>query len=172
MGRTPSDAEYVAFVHASWGALYRSAYLLLGEHELAEDLVQTALAKTYAAWGSVRDVDAAGGYARTVLVNTAATWFRRRSWRREVSTAVLPERGVVEADPATRPAVMEALRRLAPRQRAVVVLRFYEDLSVAETARALGCSEGTVKSQTSDALKRLRAVLGESVLPASEGAVR
>ena len=162
----PSDAEYAEFVHATWAGLYRTAYLLVGDHGLAEDLVQTALARTYASWPRIEDLAAAPGYARTTLVNTALGWFRKRSWGNEQPTGTLPERAV-ESDHALRPTVVEALRRLAPRQRAVVVLRFYEDASVAETARALGCSEGTVKSQTADALGRLRTLLGDTVIPQS-----
>lgn len=166
-GRRPSDAEYAEFVHATWSGLYRTAYLLVGDHGLAEDLVQTALARTYASWPRIDDPGSAPGYARTTLVNTAMSWFRKRSWRSEVSTDQLPDQrgAVADSDPSLRPTVVAALSRLAPRQRAVVVLRYYEDASVAETARALGCSEGTVKSQTSDALARLRTLLGDSVIP-------
>ncbi|CUR56462.1 RNA polymerase sigma-E factor [metagenome] len=173
MARTPSDAEFTAFVHGSWSGLYRTAYLLLGDRELAEDLVQTTLAKTYGSWGRVRDLERAHGYARTVLVNTATEWFRRKSWRNEVPSEDVASRirdGVVEPDATTRPMVLDALRTLAPRQRAVIVLRFYEDLDVAQTAAVLGCSPGTVKSQTSDALARLRPLLGDAVIPHYQGA--
>lgn len=173
MPRRPTDGEFTEFAHASWASLYRTAYLLLGDPADAEDLVQTALAKTYAAWPQVRDVDAAPGYARTVLVNTASSWFRRRSWRNERPTESLPDRAHpagYEHDPSDRPALMSALAVLPPRQRAVIVLRFYEDLSVAQAAAALGCSEGTVKSQTSDALARLRTLLGDAVVPHTLGA--
>jgi RNA polymerase sigma-70 factor (sigma-E family) len=169
MPRTPSDGEFTQFAHASWASLYRTAYLLLGDAAEAEDLVQTALAKTYAAWPKVRDVHAAPGYARTVLVNTASSWFRKRSWRNERPTETLPDLGH-EHDPSDRPALMSALALLPPRQRAVVVLRYYEDLSVAQAASALGVSEGTVKSQTSDALARLRTLLGDAVVPHTLGA--
>ncbi|HWM74684.1 MAG TPA: SigE family RNA polymerase sigma factor [Nocardioides sp.] len=169
MSRSPSDGEFTQFAHATWASLYRTAYLLLGDRGEAEDLVQTALAKTYAAWPKVRDVHAAPGYARTVLVNTASSWFRKRSWRNERPTAVLPDL-VDEHDPSDRPALMSALAVLPPRQRAVVVLRYYEDLSVAQAASALGISEGTVKSQTSDALARLRTLLGDAVVPHTLGA--
>ncbi len=170
MPRPPSDADYTEFVHASWPSLYRTAYLLVGEHALAEDLVQTSLAKTYASWRNVRDLGAAPGYARTTLINTAASWFRRKSWRKELSSAELPE-PVLHPDHSDRPAVLDALRQLPPRQRAVIVLRYYEDYSVAQTATALGCSEGTVKSQTSDALSKLRVLLGDAVVPVTLGAI-
>jgi RNA polymerase sigma-70 factor (sigma-E family) len=169
MPRRPTDGEFTEFAHASWASLYRTAYLLLGDPAEAEDLVQTALAKTYATWPKVRDVHAAPGYARTVLVNTASSWFRKRSWRNERPTAELPDL-VHEHDPSDRPALMGALAVLPPRQRAVIVLRYYEDLSVAQAASALGISEGTVKSQTSDALARLRTLLGDSVVPDTLGA--
>ncbi len=169
MPRSPSDGEFTEFAHASWAALYRTAYLLLGDPAEAEDLVQTTLAKTYASWSKVRDVDAAPGYARTVLVNTATSWFRKRSWRNERPTAEPPDL-VHESDPSDRPALMSALAVLPPRQRAVIVLRYYEDLSVAQAATTLGVTEGTVKSQTSDALARLRTLLGDAVVPQSLGA--
>lgn len=166
--RPPSDEDFSELVQATWPSLYRTAYLLVGDHGLAEDLVQTSLAKTYASWSKVRDVAAAPGYARTTLVNTAAAWFRRRSWRNERPTAALPEQAH-ETDSTTRPALMTALAGLAPRQRAVVVLRFFDDLSVEETARILGVSPGTVKSQTFDALTRLREQLGEEIVPSTRG---
>ncbi len=167
MSRPPSDAEFTELVHASWASLYRTAYLLVGERGLAEDLVQTALAKTYASWGRVRDVSAAPAYARTAVVNTASSWFRRKEWRNERPTEVLPEPDGARdgPDPTDRPALVDALAQLAPRQRAAVVLRYYEDLTVAETARALDCSEGTVKSQTYDGLARLRTLLGDAAVP-------
>jgi RNA polymerase sigma-70 factor (sigma-E family) len=169
MARPPSDADYTEFVHASWPALYRTAYLMLGDRGLAEDLVQTALAKTYTSWGKVRDLGAARAYARTTMVNTATSWFRKKGWRNEQPTDHLQEKGY-DHDPTVRPALMQALAQLPPRQRAVVVLRFYDDLSVADTARALGCAEGTVKSQTSEALATLRTLLGEAVVPLETGA--
>ena len=168
----PSDSEFTELVEAAWPGLYRTAYLLLGEHQLAEDLVQTSLAKTYASWGKVREPAAAAGYARVVLANTASSWFRRRSWRNERPAAELPEPPGGFSDPSDRPAVVEALRALPPRQRAVVVLRYYADLSVREVADALGISEGTVKSQTSHALSTLRVQLGDDVVPMNEGARR
>jgi RNA polymerase sigma-70 factor (sigma-E family) len=152
----PSDEEFTDFAAAAWPWLYRTAFLLVGNHADAEDLVQTTLAKTYASWGRVRELDAAGGYARTVLVNTASSWFRRRSWRNELPRWDIPE-DVSYTDPSTGAAIHDALQTLTKRQRAVVVARFYLDLDVRQTAAALKCSEGTVKSQTSLALSKLRA---------------
>ncbi len=169
MPRPPSDAEFTEFVHGAWPSLYRTAYLLLGDRAEAEDLVQDSLAKTYASWHRVRVLEAAPGYARTVLLNTAASWFRKRSWRNERPSAELPE-PTYEEDRTDRPTLVAALRRLPARQRAVIVLRYYEDLTVAQAAEALSCSEGTVKSQTHDALARLRTLLGEAVVPQSLGA--
>jgi RNA polymerase sigma-70 factor (sigma-E family) len=156
-------------VQAVWPRLYRTAYLMLGDHQLAEDLVQTSLAKTYASWRKVKDPAAAPAYARVVLANTAASWFRRRSWRNEQPTETLPDPSV-EHDPSTRTAVVDGLATLTPKQRAVIVLRYYDDLSVREVAHALGISEGTVKSQTSHALARLRIALGDDIIPSTEGA--
>ena len=169
MTRSPTDDEFAELVHASWSSLYRTAYLIVGDHGLAEDLVQTALARTYASWRKVRNVQAGPAYARTTLVNTAAEWIRKRSWRRELPSETLTEPPADPHDPTLRPTMIAALARLAPRQRACVVLRYYEDLSVAETARVLDCSEGTVKSQTYDALAVLRVHLGDSVVPLTTG---
>lgn len=172
--RPPNDAEFTDFVHAAWPGLYRSAYLLVGDRGLAEDLVQTSLAKTYASWGQVRELSAARGYARTVMVNTATSWFRRRSWRNEAATADPLPPGVrdraEDEDHTDRLALVAALARLPARQRAVVVLRFYEDLSVEQTAQVLSVTSGTVKSQTSHALAKLRASLGDAFVPTTQGA--
>ena len=163
----PTDAEYAEFVHLSWPRLYRTAYLMVGDHGLAEDLVQTALAKTYVAWPRIDDPNAATAYARTCVTNEALTWFRKRGWSSEVVGEPAEDRASTWEDPSTRPTVLAALRQLAPRQRAVIVLRYYADASVAETAQTLGCSTGTVKSQTSDALAKLRVLLGDSIVPAT-----
>ncbi|QIK77062.1 SigE family RNA polymerase sigma factor [Nocardioides piscis] len=175
MARPPSgsthDGDFTEFVQASWPGLYRTAYLLLGDRGLAEDLAQTALVKTYAAWSRIDDRAAAPAYARRTLVNTASSWFRKKGWRNELPTTSLPESSYA-SDPSTRPAVIDALRELPPRQRAVVVLRYYDDLSVAETAEVLGCSTGTVKSQTFQAFAKLRVLLGDAVIPETLGAHR
>lgn len=162
--RGSKDDEFVELVHAAWPALYRTAVLLVRDHALAEDLVQSALAKTYSHWHRIRDTGAAQAYARRALVNTTTSTFRRKSYRSERPTAELPEKvGVPAGDPAERLDVRAALAELAPRQRAVVVLRFYDDLSVQDTADLLGISTGTVKSQTSAALDRLRVLLDVDV---------
>jgi RNA polymerase sigma-70 factor (sigma-E family) len=157
------EDQFSAFVHGAWQPLYRSAYLLMGDHGRAEDLTQAALAKTFVHWGRLRSPDAAFGYAKAILLNEARSLWRLASWGRERSTAELPDT-IVTPDPSLRPAVLEALRTLPPRQRAVVVLRFYEDLTIEQTAEVLGCAPGTVKSQTSDALARLRLLLGDLTL--------
>lgn len=148
-GRESFD-EYVA---ARRSALLRTAYLLTGHREDAEDLVQVALVKAVPHWARI-----AGDpepYLRKVLARESISRWRRRRWR-EVHTDRLPD-APVEGPGADRVALQQALARLAPRQRAVVVLRYYEDLTEAETARVLGISVGTVKSQARDALARLRA---------------
>ncbi|TQL69539.1 RNA polymerase sigma-70 factor (sigma-E family) [Nocardioides albertanoniae] len=163
MARPPTQQQFDEFAQVAWPRLYRTAYLLVGDHASAEDLVQTALAKTFGSWGRVRTLEAAPAYARQVLFNTAMTWFRKASWNREHPTEVLPDPGH-ESDPTTRSVLLDAVAALPPRQRAVVVLRFYEDLDVRRTAALLGCSEGTVKSQTSSALDKLRTILGDPTL--------
>lgn len=143
-------------------ALLRPAYLLCGDWAGAEDLVQETLVRLYLAWPRVdRDVADVRAYARAVLVREFLGRARRRSRRVEVLYARPPEvaagyLGDTATDAVERDAVRRVLAGLAPRQRAVVVLRFFEDLDVAETARLLGISPGTVKSQTHDALAALR----------------
>jgi RNA polymerase sigma-70 factor (sigma-E family) len=144
------------FVAARYTVLLRTAYLLTQDRGLAEDLVQTALAKCWLGWKRIR-YDDPGPYVHRVLVNTYTAWWRRR-WNSEYPTEELPQTGGPGRHQAVddRTDLADALRRLPRRMRAVVVLRFYEDLSEAETARILGCSGGTVKSQTSRALAKLR----------------
>ena len=154
------EDEFTAWAAARRPTLLRGAFLLCGDWPTAEDLVQDALVKVYVAWprAVVRSPDA---YARQVLLNTYLD-LRRRPWRRrERLSGDLPERAaspgpaIDEVD-----ALQTALRGLAPRQRATVVLRHWFGLSVEQTAHELGCSTGTVKSQTSDAVRRLRTALG------------
>ena len=143
--------EFEAFVAARSGRLLRTAYLLTRDQGKAEDLLQTALAKTWLAWSRVDEPEA---YVRKVLVNTYATWWQRR-WRDEQPSDELPDAGyVAEADGCHD--LWTALGHLPRGQRTVLVLRYFEDLTETETARLLGCSVGTVKSQTAKALAKLR----------------
>ncbi len=164
--RGPTDEEFADLVHAAWPSLYRTAVLLTGDHALAEDLTQNALAATYSRWHRLRDPAAAPGYARRALVNGTTSWFRRPTNRSERPTEHLPDHagGRDPGQTATdRVDVLGALAQLPPRQRAVVVLRYYDDLSVQEAADALGVTTGTVKSQTSAALTKLRGLLGDDL---------
>lgn len=146
------------YVASSSAALLRTAYLLTGDRDDAEDLLQTALAKAYLSWDRIRDPAAAHAYVRRVLVTTHTSWWRRRR-DREVVTDTVPQPSSARdatADADLHDALWSALLRLPRRQRAAVVLRYYEDLSEAETAAVLGVSVGTVKSTTSRALAKLR----------------
>ena len=151
------DAAYTSFVTARWASLVRTAYLLTGDRGQAEDLVQSALLRTYQAWGRLDAPDNAEAYTRTVLVRLAGK-ARRRRWNGEVPVALMPEpssgdptRGIADAQ-----VVRQALLALPWSQRAVLVLRYLDDRSEAETAALLGCSPGTVKSRTSRGLAALR----------------
>ena len=149
------EESFHAYVSARRGALLRSAYLLTGDRHAAEDLVQTALLKTALRWRRV----VAGGdpepYVRRVLYNEHVSVWRRRRGITEVA-AEPAERAAVPEGSEDRLVLREALARLTPKQRAVLVLRYFEDLTEVQTAAVLGCSPGTVKSQTRHALERLR----------------
>lgn len=158
--------SFEEFVAARRPALLRTAYLMTGSHEDAEDLVQVALVKAVPHWRKISDRPEP--YVRRILARESVSRWRRRRWR-EVGTAEMPEGGASDVDVAEREDLRRALLALAPRQRAVVVLRYYEDLTEAQTADALGITVGTVKSQASDALARLRAVVpGLEVAEAAE----
>ena len=165
MGRERS--EFAEFALARAGALHRAAYLMVGETQLAQDLVQEALTKTYVAWPRLRDPRNAEAYCRKAITTTAITWFRRKGWNNERPTEHLPEGASRVPGPETsvteRDDVWRALLALPPRQRAALVLRFYEDLTESQTAEAMGCAVGTVKSQVSAALTKLRERLGDDV---------
>ncbi|HJQ06108.1 MAG TPA: SigE family RNA polymerase sigma factor [Nocardioides sp.] len=147
--------DFDAFVAARSTALLRTAYLLTRDHAQAEDLLQTALTKAWFSWRRISGEPEP--YVRKILVNTYASWWGRK-WNGEVATEELPEPGVADATDSTGSAhdLWQALGRLPRRQRAVVVLRYFEDLTETETARVLGCSVGNVKSQCSRALTKLR----------------
>ena len=167
--KTERDEQFHSFVLGHRAQLVRTATLLTaGDGHLAEDLVQSTLTKLYVAWPSFRKADNPEGYLRRTLVN-ALTDERRRWWRRhERTVAELPDRpsgasGVTDDDQSD--GLRAALRELPPKMRAALVFRYFYDLDVADTADALGCTEGTVKSQTARALERLRGVLAETEIP-------
>ncbi|MBU2663566.1 SigE family RNA polymerase sigma factor [Actinoplanes bogorensis] len=149
------EAEFTAFVAERGQSLLRIAHALTGDARAAEDLVQGALAKAYAKWPRIH-ADDAEAYVRRILYNDRISGWRRASRRREVSMAEMPEMPQHQPDVAERLALRQALLTLPDRQRAVVVLRYLEDRSVEETAQVLGCSPGTVASQASRALAKLR----------------
>ena len=156
------STDFDAYVAARGRDLYRTAYLLTGDHHRAEDLVQTALAKAWPRWGQItqRSDPPVHAYVRRIVTTTYIAWWRRR-WNGEQPTAQLPERAGSPPDAADRAAgrrdLMRALAHLPRGQRAVIVLRYFDDLSETQTAEALGCSVGSVKTQTSRALAKLRA---------------
>jgi RNA polymerase sigma-70 factor (sigma-E family) len=154
------DDAFREFVTARWGALVRTAFLLTGDHGQAEDLVQATLERMHRHWRRVERKDSPDGYARKVMTNLAISNARRRRFR-EISLVVAAETPSRDATQpiAERDEVWQALRRLPSRMRAVLVLRYFEDLSEAEVARVLGCGIGTVKSQNSRGLERMRGLL-------------
>jgi len=149
------ETDFDEFVLARSQALVRSAYLLVQDEGLAEDLVQTALTKAWFAWRRIQDPEA---YVRRVMVTTSASWWRRK-WNRETPSDVpLASAAVAGAEPsADGQDLWDAIGHLPRRQRAVVVLRYLEDRTEAETANLMGCSVGTVKSQCAKAMAKLRA---------------
>jgi RNA polymerase sigma-70 factor (sigma-E family) len=153
---TPDDG-FRDFVRAQWGPLTRTAYLLTGDRNYAEDLVQTALEKTHRKWRKVSAMDSPVAYVRRALVNTAISWRRRRS---SGETPAIPPDTVRARDPypqiEERQQLLSAMRTLPPKMRAVLVLRYFEDLTEPDIAAVMGCSVGTVKSQISRGLQRLR----------------
>ena len=154
---------FAEFVHARGRALARTAYLLTGDHQHAEDLLQAALAKAAMRWPSIVGGSPEAYVRRILYTQQVSIWRRRRP--RELLSAAPPDPRAGAPDPAdataVRLAVERALARLTRRQRTILVLRFFEDLTEAQTAEALGIGLGTVKSQTRDALARLRAVAPE-----------
>lgn len=168
------DVDFTEFVALSSARLFRTAYAVCGDHQLAEDALQAGLVSAYGSWSRVARADDREAYVRRIVINQLFAWHRRAWKRSEVSYAVVPEAPaasptqdqLVEAEP-----VWQALRELPARQRAVVVLRYVEDLSERETAELLGIRRGTVKSQAAGGLAHLRARLGEPAA-ATEGSGR
>ncbi len=159
------DAEFTEYVSARLTALRRVAYLLCQDWHRADDLVQTAITRLYVHWGRARAVDHTDAYARAILVREFLSE-RRSPWARRVTLSdQLPEVAAAAADQAAALDVRTALAELPRRQRATLVLRFYCDLNVDQTARILRCSPGTVKSQTAKGLDSLRRALEPAGTP-------
>jgi RNA polymerase sigma-70 factor (sigma-E family) len=154
----PRDEEFAAYMQARQPRLLRTAYLLTGDRHTAEDLVQTALAKLYLSWDKVQQRGSIDGYVRRILVNENNSMWRRGWKKREYATEALPDDGHItdKYDEGQHAAVWAVVQTLPRKARAVVVLRYYEQLSEAEIAETLGISVGTVKSQASRALATLR----------------
>jgi RNA polymerase sigma-70 factor (sigma-E family) len=152
------DEQFPEFVRARWHPLLRTAFLLTGDHGQAEDLLQTALVKAHRYWSRIEDSPEA--YVRKVMVNTSNSWWRRRRLT-ELVTHTVPDRPTDDTSEefGVREELWAAVLALPPKMRSVLVLRYFEDLPEAEVARILDCSVGTVKSQTSRGLDRLRDVL-------------
>jgi RNA polymerase sigma-70 factor (sigma-E family) len=164
--RQADEDEFTAYVAASSARLRRTAFLICGDWQHAEDAVQNTMVKLYSSWAKVRDRESLDGFVRTTLIRGLIDE-GRRPWRRERPVEALPDRaepGSGRSGSDDRVTMLSALAGVPPRQRAVLVLRFYEDCDVAEAARLLGCSEGNVKSQTARGLARLRDLLGDAEL--------
>jgi RNA polymerase sigma-70 factor (sigma-E family) len=162
-----SEREYVEFVTAALPKVRRLAYLLCGDWHRADDLVQQTFIALYTRWRRVRVVEHLDAYVRAMIVRSYLSE-RRRAWSTRVNlTDSVPDRASFDRpDVEIRSLVREALNGVPPRQRAVLVLRFLCDLSVVEVAEVLGCSPGTVKSQSSHGLAALRRMLGDRLLEA------
>lgn len=163
----PYDDDFASYLEARQPALLRTAYLLTGSQHGAEDLVQETMAKLYLSWDKVRRHDSLDGYVRRVMINEHNSLWRRAWKRKEVATDVLPDRtaAATTAETGLNSTLWSFVQTLPRKQRAVVVLRYYEELSEAETADVLGISVGTVKSQASRALAALRARAPQSLNP-------
>jgi RNA polymerase sigma-70 factor (sigma-E family) len=165
--RRSDEDRFTDFVRDHSAALFRTAYLLTGDYQRAEDLLQVTLVRLYQRWNRVEAMDRPVGYARKVLVSQAVSWWRKRS-SHESPLMVLSEPswdGRMD-EVAEHQRVWKAILSLPPRQRAVTVLRYYEDLTEAEIAVTLGMAPGTVKSHGHAATRRLAQLLGEPVVPA------
>jgi RNA polymerase sigma-70 factor (sigma-E family) len=157
---TSAEQQFTEFATLAAPRLRRTAFLLCGDWHAAEDLTQTALAKVFVSWRRITRQDAVHAYATRTLVNSYLA-LRRRKRATEVLLARLPDRAVPAPAPELRLVVLDALAALPPKARAVVVLRYWEDLSVEQVAGLLGCSEGNVKSQSARGLDKLRTLLDD-----------
>ena len=157
--RAADDAEYVEYVRARMGQFRRAAFLMCGDWDRGDDVVQRVLTELYRKWHRLRRADSIDAVVRTMLWRRLVDE-RRLGWGLRVRIgAAVPEVAAPDADPDVRLTLVAALRSVPPRQRAVLVLRYFQDLTVEETASALGCAPGTVKSQASKGLAALRRVL-------------
>lgn len=161
-----SAEEFVEFVEAVYPQLRRTAFLLCGDWHTAEDLAQTALEKVFVAWHKIRQQDAVRAYTHRTLVNSYLA-HKRLKRTGELLTGSLPERAIEAPATETRIMALDALATLPPRTRAVVVLRYWEDLSIEQVADVLSCSPGNVKRLTSNAMDKLRTVLGDEMTGSS-----
>lgn len=163
MRQADIEDEFADFVRARQDALVRFGYFLTGDLQSGEDLVQTALAKLYLKWDTIRRVEALDAWVRRVMVNEHTSWWRRQWRRREVLDGDLARRPEPPGAPdhLPDPDLWSVVQSLPTQQRAAVALRYYEDLTEAQTAAILGCSVGTVKSHTHRALSTLRTRLQE-----------
>jgi RNA polymerase sigma-70 factor (sigma-E family) len=159
------DQDYAQFVGARWSSLYKLAYLLAASRTGAEDLLQTTLEKAYVNWSRIARMEHPEAYMRRILVNTLLSG-RRRAWVGEQPFGELPEttEGSSDLPVLDRALLWPLVCALPTRQRAVVVLRYYEDLSEDQIAEVLGCARGTVKSQSSAAIAALRRALAAAGL--------
>ena len=157
-----AESEFVAFYVATWPRLFRTTYAVAGDRQRTEDALQAAFAQAWSRWSRVSAAGDPVAYVRRMAVNAALARHRRAYSRRELSVPVLPETPTPEGSQVDRDATWGAILALPPRQRAVVVLRYYEDLSEREIASVLGCRPGTVKSQAAAALAALRDALGDA----------
>jgi RNA polymerase sigma-70 factor (sigma-E family) len=156
------EDRFTDFVRAHSASLFRTAYLLTGDHQRAEDLLQSTLVRVYQRWARIETMERPVAYARKVLVSQSASWWRRRSSHESpLQLRDEPEWGSGVESFAEHERVWEAVLTLPPRQRAVMVLRYYEDLSEAEIAETLGMAPGTVKSHAHQATRRLSGLLAE-----------
>jgi RNA polymerase sigma-70 factor (sigma-E family) len=154
--------DFAAFVHSTGTQLYRTALLLTGDHHLAEDLTQATYAKAFASWRRVSTADNPVAYVRTTLFNTFLSHKRLRR-NGELPSETMPERPVAPAGPELRLDLIQALGLLAPADRAVLVARYWEDRSVAETADILGISDSLVRTRARRALQRIRPLLADAI---------
>ncbi|MEV0000681.1 SigE family RNA polymerase sigma factor [Micromonospora sp. NPDC050980] len=167
-----ADQEYVAYVTARLPALRRLAYALCGDADQADDLVQETATRLYPRWSRLGEVERLDAYVRTVLVRLFLDSRRRGWWRVHLFGGPPDVRSTEDRGVEDRTVLRAALDRVPPRQRAVLVLRFLHDLPVEEVARTLGCSAGTVKSQTSHGLAAMRRLLGDRELAGRIGGER